>query len=261
MPQAMADHNRQEMIDLYRKNGMPGLKRVNPAFAGWITVPHTKINYPVLQAQNANPNYYLTHDYKGNKTKYGSIFANSRTPIANSHSRDIILYGHAMKDGRMFRELAKFKQFSFYQENPVFTFNTGKGNSQWKVISAFLANTIPSQGIPFDYLKTRFKNDSQFLNFVYQLRIRSLYHTPVDVRADDQIVLLSTCSYEFDEFRMVVVGRRVRAGENPSVDVSRATANTKAVYPDIWYRKYGGTKPVWPATYEEAKRQNILPWT
>ena len=33
------------------------------------------------------------------------------------------------------------------------------------------------------------------------------------------------------------------------------------IYPDIWYRQYGGAKPSWPDTYEEAKEQNLLTWS
>ena len=66
---------------------------------------------------------------------------------------------------------------------------------------------------------------------------------PVDVNEDDQLLTLSTCSYEFTEFRTVVVARKVRGGESSKVNVSQATLNKSAVWPQVYYTRYGGTRP------------------
>lgn len=236
------------------------LQKINPDIVGWIRVPNTVIDLPVLQASKSSPEFYLNHDYNKKKSTYGSVFADARTPVAGGKSRSVILYGHSLRSGRMFTQLLKYKDLSFYRQNPVFTFDTVDGPSQWKIVSVFLTNTLPEQGKPFDYLKASFRDDSDYLNFVYQMRIRSLYETGVDFRADDSIVLLSTCSYEFDDFRQVVVARKVRSDESVSVDVKKASVTGKTVYPDCWYRKNGGTKPVWPDTYEEAVKQKLISW-
>jgi len=236
------------------------LQKVNPAIVGWIKVPNTIIDLPALQADAKDPEFYLSHDYNKNPSKYGSIFIDSHSSVEPGKSRSILLYGHALLSGRMFTELNKYKTFDFYKTTPVFTFDTIDSQSQWKVISVLLTNTLPDQGVPFNYLKTDFKSDSDFLNFVYQLRIRSLYNTGVSFNKDDQIVLLSTCSYEFTDFREVVVARKVRAGESATVDVSKASYNNKVVYPDCWYKKNGGKTPVWPSTYEQAVKQKLISW-
>lgn len=236
------------------------LQKINPAIVGWIKVPNTIIDLPVLQADPKEPEFYLDHDYNKQYSKYGSIFADARSSVEKGTSKSIILYGHSLRSGRMFTELNKYKEFAFLKENPVFTFDTIENPSQWKIISVFLTNTLPEQGEPFDYLKTEFKNSSDYLNFVYQMRIRSLFNTGVSFNKDDQIVLLSTCSYEFDDFREVVVARKVRRGESSEVDKTKMSYNNKVVYPDCWYKKFGGTKPVWPETYEQALKKKILPW-
>ena len=64
----------------------------------------------------------------------------------------------------------------------------------------------------------------------------SFYNIPVDVREDDTIITLSTCSYEYDNFRLVVMGRKVREGEESTVHVSEITKNPNVLYPDVWYR-------------------------
>jgi len=236
------------------------LQKVNPAIVGWIKVPNTIIDLPVLQATAKDPEFYLTHDYNDKYSKYGSVFADWHSSVEKGNSKSIILYGHSLNSGRMFTELNKYKDYNFYKSNPVFTFDTIESQSQWKIISVFLTNTLPDQGVPFNYMKTDFKTSSDYLNFVYQMRIRSLFNTGVSFNKDDQIVLLSTCSYEFTDFREVVVARKVRDGESNAVDVTKMSYNNKVVYPDCWYKKNGGTKPVWPDTYELALKKKALPW-
>ncbi len=236
------------------------LQKINPDIAGWIKISNTDIDLPVLQADSANPEFYLDHDYNKNPSKFGSIFADSGSIIGDNKSRSILLYGHSLNSGRMFTELNRYKNYGFLKANPTFTFDTADGSSQWKILSVLLTNTLPDQGQPFDYLKTEFKNDSEFLNFVYQLRIRSLFNTGVSFQASDKILLLSTCSYEFQDFREVVVARKVRDEESAAVDTAKILYNNKTVYPDCWYKKNGGEKPVWPATYEQAFKNRVLSW-
>ena len=236
------------------------LQKINSAIVGWIKVPNTIIDLPVLQASVKNPEFYLNHDYNKNYSKYGSVFVDSRCSVEKEKSRSILLYGHSLHSGRMFTPLNQYKTLDFYKTAPVFTFDTIDSQSKWKIISVFLTNTLPDQGEPFNYLKTNFKSNSDFLSFVYQMRIRSLYNTGVSFNKDDKIVLLSTCSYEFTDFREVVVARKVRTGESDEVDIEKASYNNKVVYPDCWYKKNGGKKPIWPSTYEQAAKKKLLSW-
>ncbi len=269
----LEDRSQDELREAYRSgissapSGAPGkpdrlgaLKKISPDLAGWITVPRTGIDLPVVQAAASAPEFYLTHDYRGQASSYGCVFAGCRAPVGDSDSRSVILYGHSLLSGRMFTRLKDYKSLDFYKTSPLIFFDTGKGPEKWIILSVFVTNTLPEQGKPFDYTKSRFAGDGDYLNFVYQLRIRSLYNTGVSFNARDRILLLSTCSYEFKDFRQVVVARRVRAGENVSGAADRAAGNPKVLYPDCWYEKYGGKKPDWPATYEQAKKENLLSW-
>ena len=81
------------------------------------------------------------------------------------------------------------------------------------------------------------------MQMVEQMQVRSIINTPVDVQPGDELLTLSTCTYEFDDARLVLVARKVRDGESASVDVGSATLNPKPLYPQIWYDKKGGTPP------------------
>ena len=234
------------------------LKTINPDVVGWITLPDTAIDYPVLLAPADSPDYYLTHDWQLNETKYGSIFMLQSGPVAAGR-KNAILYGHSMKDGRMFAALLKYESLSFYRSHPVVLFQEGDREAAWKIFAVIKVNTEPSQGQPFDYQKPSFSSDDEFLDYLYQVRIRSIFDLPVDLSPSDRILTLSTCSYEFSGFRTVVFARQVRGSESADVDTDKAAKNKKVLYPDCWYQRFGGKKPALP-TFQEARKSNGLPW-
>ena len=233
------------------------LLEVNPDTIGWITVPDTKIDYVVVKpSEDKDKEYYLYRDFYGNDTKYGAIFMDYRSTL---DSKNLILHGHHMQDGRMFANLVNFTDLDVYKKTPVFTFNTIYEKSKWKIISIFKTNTLESQGEFFNYLRGDFKNNYDFLNFIYQVRERSIIDCPVDVNENDTLVTLSTCAYDFDDFRFVVVARKVRDGESTKVDVSKADYNPNPLYPDIWYKRYGGTAPT-VTTFQDAYNNGEISW-
>jgi len=238
------------------------LQSINPDIKGWMRIPDTIIDYPVLQSSQDDPEHYLYLDYEEKYSKYGSLFFDARNnfDLSAPNSQSLIVYGHSMNDGRMFGSLLQYGGLDYYKEHPTFELDTVHSRGKWKIFSVFKTNTLYSHGEPFQYLRTGFANDSDFMNFVYQIRIRSLFQTDVDIAPGDQIVLLSTCSYELDDFRTVIVARKVREGEESSVDVSKASWNPTVLYPDGWYSVKGGTKPQHPDTFEEALQQNRINW-
>lgn len=234
---------------------------VNDDIVGWIRVPNTVIDYPVLQSDESDPNYYLNRDYKKNDSKYGSIFLDARNTLTDgaASAKSLTLYGHHMNDGRMFAALLQYGDLDFYKSAPVITFDTAEGAGQWKVLSVFKTNVQERQGQVFQYVRTGFLDENDFLNFVYQTKIRSILDTGVTVNEDDQLLVLSTCSYEYDDFRTVVVARKVRDGESPSVNTDGAAYNPAPLYPDCWYQD-GGSKPDYPSTFSGAKDQGLTGW-
>lgn len=220
------------------------LREINSDIKGWIKIDNTPIDYPVLYS-----NDYLYKDYKKNNSKYGSIFLDT-VCVLEENPKNILLHGHHMRNGSMFAKICNYLDLNFYKENPTFIFNSINKNARWKVFAAFFTNTDPAHGEIFNYLQPHFSSTSEFLNFVYKMRIRSNITTPVDIKDDDEIITLSTCSYEMKDFRTVVVARKVRPGEDPAVDVSLAKYNPNPLYPAAYHKKIGSKMPQ-EKTFEE----------
>ena len=104
-----------------------------------------------------------------------------------------------------------------------------------------LLNVDTKDGPYFDYLRTSFSSDSDFMNFVANVRARSIYDiNDVDVTSSDQLLILSTCTAEsgahFEDGRCVVVARRVRDGESFNSNSSSIVKNADVIYPLAWYK-------------------------
>lgn len=229
---------------------------LNEDIKAWIKIENTNIDYPVTQSDNNS--FYLQHNYKKEPSKYGSIFIDSNCGDLKT-AKNILLHGHHMKDGQMFAGLMKFSDLDFYKSTPTIAFDTPDKAGNWKIISVFKTNTLPTQGEVFDYLAISFPSDASFLNYVYQVRLRSLIDIPVDVNENDTLLTLSTCSYEFDDFRTVIVARRVRVGERKTVDTQNAKRSAAPLMPECWYKRYGGFPPKY-SNFTEDYQNGKITW-
>jgi len=223
---------------------MKGFVEQNPDTAGWITIPNTEVNNVIVQTDNND--YYLDKDFNGNHNIAGQLYIDFRC-VANDYndnqSDNLIIYGHNQADGTMFGTLKKYKikkestkNFDFYLENPTFTFSNLYEEYTYKIIGMFVIEVEPRQtrdGVIWDYHNyVNFTKKKSFESFKENLLARTAVNTGVDFNEDDKYITLSTCSNEFEPSRFVVIGRRVRDGESPEVNVSLAEINTDMLEPD-----------------------------
>ncbi len=228
-------------------DSMTELFNENPDVAGWITVDDTKINNVVLQTDNNE--YYLDKDFYGNRNIAGQIYIDYRC-IANDYDKNqsdnLIIYGHNQADQTMFGTLKKYKikkdntkNFDFYLDHPTFKFSNLYEEYTYKIVAMFVVEVEPYQtrdGVVFDYHNyVNFNKNRTFSDFKENILARTAVNTGVDFNEDDKFVTLSTCSNEFEPSRFVVIGRRVRDGESPEVDVSKAAINEEMLEPDYSY--------------------------
>ena len=216
------------------------LLKENSDFKGWITVPNTKIDNPIYQTDNND--FYLTHNQQKQKSVYGALFFDCKNVITESETdKNLVIYGHHMKNGSMFANLTKYKQLSFYKQNPTIEFSTLYKKGTYKIYAAFVLNASKADDNDYIYNISRksFIDDDDFDSWVNEARERSLINTGVDVKNGDNIITLVTCTYDFDNARFVVMAREIREGEDPNEDTSKAAANPSPRYPKRWYDDRG----------------------
>lgn len=166
----------------------------------WINVANTNIDYPVVKGNDNN--YYLNKDFNNNDSSSGSIFMDFRNDFNND--KNIIVYGHNMKNKTMFNNLGKFKDESFWNENNKIKVYNGSDELTYEVFSVYVVESGE------DYLKVDFSDDTEYSEFLNDIKSKSLYESEVILSPSDKIITLSTCSYEFKDARTVVHGRYVK---------------------------------------------------
>ncbi|SCI49529.1 class B sortase [Romboutsia sp. 1001713B170207_170306_H8] len=170
------------------------LSSSNPDYRFWLKVDNTNIDYPVVQGTDND--YYLTHDFNKDYLASGSIFMDYRNDFENDKS--IIIYGHHMRNKTMFGELANFKEESFFNENNKITIEHQGKTYTYEVFSVYIADSSEN------FLETNFNNDTEYQNYINEIKNKSLFKTNTNVTFDDKIITLYTCSYEFNGARTIV---------------------------------------------------------
>ncbi|MBS7345349.1 MAG: class B sortase [Caryophanon sp.] len=193
-PTEQAIMNEDEAAHLQREQ-ITKLHSINKDIVAWLQIEGTKLNNPVLQADDND--YYLTHNYKGVFSRAGSIFMDYRNDVQQL-GKHTILYGHVMRDDSMFGGLSKYADEAYANDNRVIQFETLYGEYELHVFAAYETTTR------FYYLETEFEGKA-FGEFIQQIKARSRIDTGVDISVHDQIVTLSTCTTSDDDDERFVV--------------------------------------------------------
>lgn len=169
------------------------LKEINNDIVGWIYIENTSVNYPVVQASDNN--YYLYRLINGETNNSGSIFMDCRNN-ASLTDRNTIIYGHSMKNGTMFAPLINYRNQNFYENHKNVYCCTPERNYK---IELFAGLTIDDDSFIYNlsYLDE---------NTIEYLKGKSDFKTNVDVTNEDKIITLSTCAYEYQNARYILMG-------------------------------------------------------
>ena len=178
----------------------------NPDFTGWLTVPNTNINYPVMYTPD-DPEYYLHIAFDKTYSLSGTPFIGAD---CDTQSDCFIIYGHNMKNDTMFGTLDYYSNVEFFEKNPEFTFDTLYEERTYCVFAAFKGRIVGKDEYGFRYYDYAGKLDENaFSEFITELENASLYKTGVKPVYGDQILLLSTCAYHTENGRFVVAAYRI----------------------------------------------------
>lgn len=165
----------------------------------WICIPGTDIDYPVVQREGDNT-YYLDHTIEGKKKAEGAIFTEdyNNKDFQDPHT---VIYGHNMKNGSMFRQLHKFEDRKFFQENNEVLIYQPDQILHYQIFAAYIYDDRHLM-MSFDCNDKEVYED--YLESIFEQRGMSVnVDDSVEVTADDRILTLSTCNGNNDERYLV----------------------------------------------------------
>lgn len=173
------------------------LKEINEDIVAWISIDDLNINYPIVQG--VDNDFYLNHMANGNYNSSGSIYMDYRNKndFSNKHT---IIYGHNMQNGTMFSNLTKYKHQEYYDNNKYYLLMTPNRNYKVEIVSGYVTDVNDNSW------NIDFSNDISFNEWINDTINKSLIKTNVEVSEKDNFITLSTCSYEFDNARFILVG-------------------------------------------------------
>ncbi len=171
----------------------------NKDIIGWLYCPDTIINYPVVQGKSNDQ--YLRRDLDGKYLVSGTVFADYRNGTLTSDP-NYIIYGHNMKNGSMFNILAKYKQQEFYDKHPIIYYLTPDATYRLELFAGLVIKRN-------DKIYTLNQNKEEFLSLAEEYRAKSTFKSNTVITPEDTVVTLSTCSYEFDNARYIVMCKLV----------------------------------------------------
>lgn len=174
----------------------------NEDVVAWLYCPDTPIHYPVVQSEDNS--YYLRRLLNGEYNANGTLFLDYRNASDFSDFNSVI-YGHHMKNEAMFGTLVKYKEQEYYDEHPVLYLLTPEQNYKVELIAGFVTSSSAELYALVDTPEAR-------AALLEKAVSESTFVPEAAASADDMLLTLSTCSYEYDDARYVVLGKLTEIG-------------------------------------------------
>ena len=172
------------------------LKTINSDAAAWLYCPDTVIDYPVMKA--ADYSYYLDHLPDGTYNANGSLFIDYNC-ASDFSDKLTVIYGHNMKSLKMFGSLTEYKSQSYFEKHPFMYLYTDQENYRIDLMYGCVIEAGKLRERGFMYAE----NAGELIAYAAQ---NTTFESGVKYEEEDRVIALSTCSYEFDGARYVVVG-------------------------------------------------------
>ena len=172
------------------------MKSVNADTVGWLNIPNVG-SYPVMWRQNDN-SFYLSHSSLGREFENGAIFMNG---YCDGDFDDMsLLHGHHLKSGGMFGSLKKYKDNWFFNSNDLIEVYDGKDLKYYRPFSVFYYE----DGV--DLIQLTFSNQQDKTQYIKSILDKSMtsFSQQYELNTGNDIMILSTCDYEFENCRLGV---------------------------------------------------------
>ena len=186
------------VMDEMAQINLAALREANLDVVGWIRIPDTKIDYPLMQGEDND--FYLKHTWDKQPNSVGSIF------LEHLNSSDLtdyntIVYGHNMKNGLMFGDLPDFSIQKHWQTHPYVYLLTDAGVYRYEIFAFYLAEV---DSLTYSMNPAQDITKTDFLNLAME---KNRIQTGIEPALTDRILTLSTCSGGSYANRYVVQAR------------------------------------------------------
>ncbi len=176
------------------------LTEINLDFRAWIVQEGTCIDYPIVLGEDNE--YYLKHLFTGEKNKLGCLFMDCRN-TGDFSDRITVIYGHNMQNGSMFHGITDYEDPEVFELRPTMTIYTLD-----KAYTLELVTGIVVSGDD-EFIEFEFESEDDFMVYIEKLKEMSTFKSSTEVQPEDRLVMLCTCSHEYNNARYVLVGRLV----------------------------------------------------
>ena len=182
------------------------LPEKNEDFIGWIKIEGTRVDYPVVQKQDAK-NYYLRRGFDKKYSYYGVPYAFEDATFQEADN--FVIFGHHMDNGSMFSDLVQYTSKEFYEQHKQIRFDTLDGFGTYEIIAVL--KTVAGGENEFQYYKfSKAASADEFESYVAECKSRSLYSIDATAKYGDKLITLSTCEYSKENGRLAVVAKRIK---------------------------------------------------
>lgn len=184
------------------------LYQQNPDLAGWIKIEGTKLDYPVMYTPD-DPEKYLHLNFE-ERYDFGGLPFLEDACLLDPESDNMIIYGHNMNNGTMFRTLMLYTDQKYWEEHPQVTYSTLYEERTYDILAVFYDRVYYKYEDVFKFYKFIEAEDEEHFNeAIAYYKEHALYDTGITAEYGDRLITLVTCSYHHQNGRFVLVARQV----------------------------------------------------
>lgn len=184
----------------------------NHDLIGWVSIPDTQVDYPVMQTKE-NEEYYLRRNFHKKSASSGTPFMDQGSAPEDPYSC-VIIYGHNMKSGDMFHELEQYTDKTYFETHPTIAFDTLYEQREYQIAAVVEVDLNDKSHFQY-YAHDAFPSSDSYDAFLAQAKEEALYDTGVTGVYGQQMLILSTCSYAVsgDSGRLAVIAVQTNPGD------------------------------------------------
>lgn len=179
------------------------LKKENHDFRAWLSISEIGIDHPVYQADDDA--YYLKHGRSREPSRHGALFFSCEDTVDNSQTdKNLIIFGHNMKDGSMFAPLTGYRNQEFFEQNREITLSVGTGDYTYEIFAVCIIDVTENSGEQVDITRDSFETSEQLSKWAAEVKAASVITSDITPEFGNQMLTLITCGDDYAKTRIAV---------------------------------------------------------